>query len=143
MDGTLDTVAYSDVSPSSVFARVIYVSSNITFCRTISCLSVVHCVLPLVASSSSTPVVNPSTCDHTVFYLSCFRLRMSRIYLSGNKHIHILIMILDPGSARPDFSTAACSVDEAPHCPHGAFKLFGCTFPIAFSMPLISRIPWV
>ena len=99
MDGTLDTVAYSDVSPSSVFARVIYVSSNITFCRTISCLSVVHCVLPFVASSSSTPVVNPSTCGHTVFYLSCFRLRMSRIYLSGNKHIHILIMI--PGGWEP------------------------------------------
>ena len=98
MDGTLDTVAYSDVSPSSVLARVLYVSV-LTFCRTISCLSVVHCVLPFVASSSSTPVVNPSTCGHTAFYLSCFRLRRSRIYLSGNKHIHILIMI--PGGWEP------------------------------------------
>ena len=66
MDGTLDTVAYSVVSPSSVFARVIYVSSSITFCRTISCLSVVHCFLPFVArlllrlSSIPRPVTMPS-----------------------------------------------------------------------------------
>ena len=66
MDGTLDTVDYSDVSPSSVFARDIYVSSNITFCRTISCLSVVLCVLPFVArlllrlSSIPRPVTIPS-----------------------------------------------------------------------------------
>ena len=121
MDGTLDTVAYSVVSPSSVFARVIYVSSNITFCRTISCLSVVHCVLPFVASSSSTPVVNPSTCGHTVFYLSCFRLRMSRIYLSGNKHIHILIMI--PGGWEP-LTLAASDMERS--------KFSAALFPLRF-----------